>query len=241
MQPTNREVAVARLCAHGRSFGCTRSDQRHGRLWVAHISVRCNGSGTAVVTERPFVPGDRCQAALARVARSASKNGGPSGPQRLTSVSRPTPRRRSRMCTGRFRGALRSTLKDLVGRHHQIPAHQNAPSPPVRRSGWRRQEQGLKVSRTVRERRRSGCPHSPMARRAFRYKARARRRCWATKALTHLWHRPKLWPRRRTVSLEVRMKHDCSLRLHVGLNILAFANRERGLLFFRSKLSRDVG
>jgi len=61
MQPSNREVAVARLCAHGRSLGCTRSDQRHGRLRAAHISLRRSGSSTAViVTERPFVQRRRC-------------------------------------------------------------------------------------------------------------------------------------------------------------------------------------
>ena len=61
MQPSNREVAVARLCAYGRSLGCTRSDQRHGRLRAAHISLRRSGSSTAViVTERPFVQRRRC-------------------------------------------------------------------------------------------------------------------------------------------------------------------------------------
>jgi hypothetical protein len=52
---------VARLCAYGRSLGCTRSDQRHGRLRAAHISLRRSGSSTAViVTERPFVQRRRC-------------------------------------------------------------------------------------------------------------------------------------------------------------------------------------
>ena len=84
----------------------------------------------------------------------------------------------------------------------------------VRDHGSNRRMGGRKsrtVSRTVRQRRRFGCPHSPVARRAFRYKG-AYRRCRATKALTHPWHRPKLEPRRRVVSLEVRVKGDCSLR-----------------------------
>ena len=52
---------MARLCAYGRSLGCTRSDQRHGRFRAAHISLRRSGNSTAViVTGRPFVQRRRC-------------------------------------------------------------------------------------------------------------------------------------------------------------------------------------
>ena len=52
---------MARLCAHGRSLGCARSDKRHGRLRATNISLWRTGSGTAVIVpERPFVPGGGC-------------------------------------------------------------------------------------------------------------------------------------------------------------------------------------
>ena len=40
---------MVRLCAHGRSPGCVRSDQRHGRLRSTNISLWRTGSGTAVI------------------------------------------------------------------------------------------------------------------------------------------------------------------------------------------------
>ncbi len=51
---------MARLCAHGRSVGCARSDQRHGKLRATNISLWRTGNGTAVIVpEWPFVPRGR--------------------------------------------------------------------------------------------------------------------------------------------------------------------------------------
>ena len=98
----------------------------------------------------------------------------------------------------------------------------------VRDHGNNRRMGGRKsrtVSRTVRQRRRFGCPHSPLARRAFRYKG-ACRSCRATKALT-IPGTVRSLSRRRVVSLEVRVKGDCSLRRRAAE--YRYWERERGL------------